>query len=233
MDNNLLLTMSSNLSIEPEVLIFLITLPLVITIISFAKYVMGIKSFGVYVPLILTYMFYQFSQLGDGGTDIVQGLKYGLFITIIVFLSSYLSYKLTQKMALHYYSKLAIVTTCVTIVLILVLILLDLLGKDGILKIDIFALILVASISERFTNIHASNQSKLAFMISLQTVILGMLCYLIISLESVQSLLLNHPWVILLAFPINYIIGRFSGLRLNEIYRFRELLDKDTEHESN
>lgn len=221
--------LGNNLSLEPDILIFLITLPLVITIISFAKYVMGFKSFGIYVPVLLTFMFYELSRIDDQTFSITQGLKYGLFITAIVFISSYISYKIIQPLALHYYSKLAIVTTNVTISLLLVLFLLDLIDKEGILRVDIFSLILIASISERFTNLLASKQTTTALMLSLQTILLGLICFFVISTGTIQSAFLNYPWLILLTFPINYIIGKFTGLRLTEIFRFKDLLDKESE----
>lgn len=221
--------LGNNLSLEPDILIFLITLPLVITIISFAKYVMGFKSFGVYVPVLLTFMFYELSRIDPQTFSITQGLKYGLFITAIVFISSYVSYKIIQPLALHYYSKLAIVTTNVTISLLLVLFVLDLIDKEGILRVDIFSLILIASISERFTNLLASKQTTTAFMLSFQTILLGLICFFVISTGTIQNAFLNYPWLILLTFPINYIIGKFTGLRVTEIFRFKDLLNKESE----
>ncbi len=221
--------LGNNLSLEPDILIFLITLPLVITIISFAKYVMGIKSFGIYVPVLLTFMFYELSRIDNETFSTLQGLKYGLFITLIVFVTSYLSYKLIQPLALHYYSKLAIVTTNVTISLLVVLFVLDLIDKEGILRVDIFSLILIASISERFTNLLASKQTTTAVMLSIQTILLGLICFFVISTGEIQRAFLTYPWLIMLTFPVNYIIGRFTGLRLTEIFRFKELLDKEAE----
>lgn len=221
--------LASNLSLDPEILIFLITLPLVITIISFAKYVMGFKSFGIYVPIIIAYMFYQFSRMNGDTVSTLQGLKYGLFLISIVFVSSYLGYKMVQPMALHYYSKLAIVTTSVTVSLLLVMFILDLINREGILRIDIFSLILIASISERFTNLLASKHTQAAITLSLQTIVLGIICFLVINSESTQLFFLRYPWIILLSFPINYLIGRFTGLRITEFFRFKELIQKDPE----
>lgn len=218
-----------NSSFDPEILIFLVTLPLVITIIGFAKYIMGFKSFGIYVPVIVTYMFYQFSRIDGETVSVWQGLKYGLFMIVIVFISSYVSYKIIQPLALHYYSKLAIVTTTVTISLLVVLFILDLIDREGILRVDIFSLILIASISERFTNLLASKQNQIALMLSLQTILLGMLCFFIISSPDVQALFLKYPWLILLSFPINYVIGRFTGLRITEFFRFKDLIKQEPE----
>jgi len=221
--------LANNLSFDPNILIFLVTLPLVITIIGFAKYIMGFKSFGIYVPVIITYMFYQFSRIDGETVSTWQGLKYGLFMIVIVFVSSYVSYKVIQPLALHYYSKLAIVTTTVTISLLLVLFILDLINREGILRVDIFSLILIASISERFTNMLASKQTKIALMLSLQTIFLGMLCFFIISSEELQTAFLKYPWLILLSFPINYVIGRFTGLRITEFFRFKDLIKQEPE----
>ena len=226
MDNLSQIGWLENINIDSEVVVFLFSLPLVITLLSFAKYVLGIKSLGIYVPVILTYMFYHLSSLG-GSFSISQGLQFGLFRSFIVFLGSYLSYKFIQQLALQYYSKLAIVTTTVTLLLILILTILDLLQMDSILNIDMFSLVLLVSIAERFTNIHASNQAKGAFIISIQTILLGIISFLIISSPFVINLFGNYPWIILFLFPINYLIGRFSGLRLTEFYRFKDLLDKE------
>ena len=229
MTDSTLSHLDDNLSFDPNILIFLVTLPLVITIISFTKYVMGLKSFGIYVPVIITYMFYQFSRIDGETVSTLQGLKYGLFMITIVFISSYMSYKVIQSLALHYYSKLAIVTTTVTIILLLVLLILDLIGRGGILRVDIFSLILIVSISERFTNMLASKQPRLALMLSLQTIFLGILCFFLISSEVIQTTFLGYPWLILLSFPINYIIGRFTGLRITEFFRFKDLIKQEPE----
>lgn len=228
--NELLLTnLAFNSDFDPEVLLFLVTLPLVITILGFTKYILGFKSFGLYVPVIITYLFYQFSLINTTTTSIFQGLKYGLFVILIVFLSSYLSYKIIRPLTLHYYSKLAIVTSTVTLTLLLILFILSVIGKGGILKIDIFSLILIVSISERFMNLLASKQTKLALYLSLQTILLGILCFLIISSQSLQVTFLKYPWLILFSFPINYIIGRFTGLRITEYFRFKDILKQDPE----
>lgn len=229
MNNFALSDLAYNLSFDPEILLFLVTLPLVITIIGFAKYIMGFKSFGIYVPVIITYMFYQFSRIDGSSFSVLQGLKYGLFIITIVFVSSYVSYKIIQPLALHYYSKLAIVTTTVTISLLLVVFILDLINREGILRVDIFSLILIASISERFTNMLASKQNKTALLLSLQTISLGILCFFIISSSRLQETFLQYPWLILLSFPVNYIIGRFTGLRFTEFFRFKELIKQEPE----
>jgi len=55
-----------NQGVPKETLVFLLMLPIVAIVISFARQVIGIKGFGIYTPLIITFAF------------LVTGLKYGL-----------------------------------------------------------------------------------------------------------------------------------------------------------
>ena len=78
-------------------------------------------------------------------------------------------------------------------------------------------------------NLLASKQTTTAVMLSIQTILLGLICFFVISTGEIQRAFLTYPWLIMLTFPVNYIIGRFTGLRLTEIFRFKELLDKEAE----
>ncbi|MCA9383772.1 hypothetical protein KC909_05385 [Candidatus Dojkabacteria bacterium] len=218
--------------IDMNVIITLLFLPLIVTIVGFARYVIGVRSLGIYAPIVLTFIFYEFGITKPGSieSDVFQGLKFGLFLTFIIFLTTVVSYKILKKWALHYYSKLSIVITSVVLSIIGVLVIADLTNNPGILKISVFSLILIASVSERYMNLFAFNKStKKAVFLSLETLGISILCYLVISLSSLQNLLLDYPLLILLNLPIAYMIGRFSGLRLTEYYRFRDVLDTEEE----
>lgn len=217
------------LNLDPDVVIILLFLPLIVSIITLARHVIGLKSLGIYAPIVLTFMFYEFGLRGDGfHSDPVRGLKYGIFLALVIFTTTAISYKVIQKWALHYYSKISIVITVVVLALISLLVFADLIGKEGILTVNVFSLILIATVSERYLNLIAfKKSSKTAVFLSLGTLILASLCYLIISWSALQDLLLEYPLLILLNFPISYVIGRFSGLRVSEYYRFREILDTE------
>jgi len=46
-----------NQGVPKETLVFLLMLPIVAIVISFARQVIGIKGFGIYTPLIITFAF--------------------------------------------------------------------------------------------------------------------------------------------------------------------------------
>ncbi|MBP6084900.1 hypothetical protein KA517_01540 [Candidatus Gracilibacteria bacterium] len=50
-----------------------------------------------------------------------------------------------------------------------------------------------------------------------------MIIYLV--LVSSKEYILAYPEIIFLMIPINYLIGKWTGLRISELLRFRELID--------
>lgn len=216
----------TSLSIEEHLLTLLILLPLVITLVAIARYVIGLKTLGVYAPIVLTLMFYEFGYNQDTLlSEPFQGLRYGLVLIIVLILSTVLSYYSIRQTTLHYYSKLAIVQTSVVLSLIALLMFAAAINKQGILQVNLFSLIFMATLTERFMHIFAFNKKvKEAIKLSFETVIVGVLVYVIISLPLIQNFLLTYPLILLVFYPLNLIIGKFAGLRLREYYRFNEIL---------
>jgi hypothetical protein len=226
MDN--LLNFAELISIDSHAIFLLIALPIVATIVGFAHYIIGIKTISIYFPIILTFMFY---ELGVQENSLVSnqfnGLKYGISLSIIIFGASATSYELIRKLSLHYYTKLSIVITCVVITLLAFLIIAGLFDKQGFLKINIFSLILIASLAERYMNLLAFNSKKSATKLSFETLVLSIICYLFISWSIIQNFIIDNTWILFILLPINYYIGKFSGLRLLEYYRFKDILNNN------
>jgi predicted Na+-dependent transporter len=88
-------------------IILLLTLPIIATIISFARQIVGIQTFGIYAPILITYAFYQLGLTPDG-SDLQQGLKYGFALVITVFLTASITHDITKKIRLHYLPKMSI-----------------------------------------------------------------------------------------------------------------------------
>jgi len=133
-----------------------------------------------------------------------------------------------KKWSLHYYPKLAFVITGVSFVLVLLIVLSGLLNLGSFIKLNAFTLILIVGISEKFFVMLARKNMATTLFVSLESLVVAVLCYFLVSWEAFQNLLFNYPYLILLLFPINYFIGKFTGLRLSEYLRFWNILvDKD------
>lgn len=219
----------NSIGIEGHLVSLLFLLPIVITIIAISRYIVGIKSLGVYAPVVMTFMFYEFGyDLITMQSDPLKGLRYGLTITVVIVLATFVAYLTIKNSTLHYYSKLAMVQTSVAIAIILLLFIASIFNKNGLLQINIFSLILIATLTERFMHIFAFNKSiKSASLLLGETFLVATLAYLVISWPIVVGLLFKYPLMIILLFPINLIIGKFTGLRIREYFRFKNILDTD------
>lgn len=213
--------------LEKSVVITLLLLPVVVTMIGISRHIFGLKSLGIYLSMVITFIFYQLGvSLSEGAylSDPLQGLKYGIPLVSIVFASTLLCYITIKKWSLHYYPKLAIVVTSVTMMLVIAIILLSYFNFKNVLKVETFTLVLIVAISEKYFSILSRKNIKTTFFISIESIILSTICYLIISLPVLIELLFQYPYLILILLPINYIVGKFTGLRLSEYLRFFDIL---------
>jgi hypothetical protein len=63
-----------------------------------------------------------------------------------------------------------------------------------------------------------------AVQLTFETLILSVVSTLIVQWDALQSLVVGFPEVILVTIPINILLGRWTGLRLTEYFRFRKIL---------
>lgn len=217
-----------------ELIIYLVlTLPVVATIVSFARHVIGVQTLGIYSPIALTYAFFSLGIInGSVYADTVVGLKYGITLILVVFVSATIMHLITRMFRLHYIPKMAIVLTGVVVAILGIMSLSAHLDKSGFISVNVLALLLIILIAEQYINIYVNKNGKKAMRLGLMTVILGILSYLLISWDAFAKLILDQPILILLAtVVINLIIGRLTTLRLTEIFRFWDLLTQEPSDE--
>ena len=92
-----------NSGVGIESIVLLLLLPIAATLIGMARHLIGFRSLGIYLSIVLVFIFYQLGSIeGTAYSDPVTGLKYGVFLVAVIFLASALSYKLVIRMAIHY-----------------------------------------------------------------------------------------------------------------------------------
>jgi hypothetical protein len=201
--------------IPPNALMLLLMLPIVATIIAFARQVVGIKGFGIYTPLIIAFAFW------------VIGLLYGILVFAITILVGSLMRFLVKKSRLLYLPRMAMVIVSVTVAILILLaisVYFDQLENIGN-AVSLFAILVMITLVEKFIAAQIERGAREAIFLTVETFILAVFCYLVISWQLLASIVLTYPiWVIVISLIINTLIGRWTGLRLSEYYRFREVI---------
>ena len=210
-------------------ILLVLMLPIVATIIAVWRQIIGLKTFGIYAPIIITFAFYQLGMTPDG-LNLLQGLKYGLALSLVVFVTAALAHEVTRKIQLHYLPKMSIVLSLVAIGVFGVLVLASYLNKEGFVSVDTLPVLLMITVAEQQISIYIKKGKKAAYVLTIGTVCISTLTYCLISWHKLQDIILKYPFLPLLTLIINLVIGKWTGFRIIEYFRFKSLLKPSESH---
>jgi len=196
--------------VSSQIVILLLTLPIIAMILAFFKQVIGITTFGLYTPSVVALSF------------LALGWTLGLAFLLFILVTSYATRALLRRWRLLYIPKVAIMLTVVSITLLL------LLGIGASFDITfgrdtIFILLIMSTLSESFFAVKTEEGLWSAVIGIGETVLAALICVFIVSWAALQSVLLAYPEIILLTILIDIALGKWTGLRLVEYFRFREV----------
>ncbi len=211
--------------ISESSILLLLMLPLVATIIAFWRQIIGLRTFGIYAPILITFVFYQLS-LTNEGSSLTQGLKYGLALAVVVFATASIAHEFTKKIRLHYLPKMSIVLSIVAFGVFSLLILASYFNKEGFISIDTLSILLMITVSEQMISMYIKKGKKSAYILTFGTLFISILTYLLISWKNLQNLILRYPYISLFTIILNLIIGKWTGFRLQEYFRFQNIIDQ-------
>lgn len=200
-----------NQGVSQIVLEIMISMCIVATIVSIARYIFGNKTYGIYAPIILA-IAYSYT-----------GLRYGLAITLVVILTSLLSYSILKKIRMHYITRIATNYIILSIVLIFFFILINNfgLGLDNMSNIPPLAFISIAALSDFFIKQYIQKSLKTSVMTLFGTIVVAIVGWFVITRDAISDFVLNNLWLIPLLVVFNILLGMFKGLRVKDYFRFR------------
>jgi hypothetical protein len=196
-----------------DTVILLLMLPIIVTLIAFFRQVVGIKAFGIYTPAIVTFAFLAIPQL-----------RYGVVVFLSVILIGMLMRFALKKLRILYLPRVAITLSMVAIVILFLLTLGGSMQRTGLASVSIFPILIMITIVEKFVTTQIEKGNKIALILAVETLIISIVGYYVASWPFLIKTILTFPWIVLLTIPINIVLGRWSGLRLSEYIRFREIL---------
>ncbi len=208
--------LSQGVSAQAVILLFM--LPIIATIFSFLKQVIGITTFGLYTPSIVALSF------------LALGWWVGVLFLLFVLIMGYLTRSAMKQWRLLYIPKVAIILTVVSITL-LMLVAIGTAAGLVFSRDTIFILLIMSTLSENFLNLKTEEGWWSAMIGVVETIFGSLLCVFIIQSQTLQSVILAFPELILGTLLINVGLGRWTGLRLLEYFRFREVFKHLQEEE--
>ncbi|MBN2016197.1 hypothetical protein JW766_05180 [Candidatus Dojkabacteria bacterium] len=221
--NPIIQTLVETKGVPETSIILLLTLPIIATIIAIWRQIVGLRTFGIYAPILITFAFYQFGITPDG-INVGQGLKYGLALSIVVFVSATLAHEMTRKIRLHYLPKMSIVLSIVAMAVFIFIGLAAGLDKGGFISVDTLPVLLLITVSEQMISLYIKKGRKAAYFLTVGTLVISVLSYYLISWKWVHETLLKYPLISPATLLVNLIIGKWTGFRFKEYFRFKNIL---------
>ncbi len=190
----------------------LLLIPIITTLITIARQIIGIKTFGLYTPLLITFAF------------LFLGIIYGLLLFAIIMTIGTLTRLFLKKLRFLYIPRMSILLIIVSLSILFVYVIGIYLGSQRLINISILPILLLIILSENFVSAQMEKGTKNAISLTLQTLGISIIVYFIITLPVIKDFILGFPEIIFISLLINIILGRWTGLRILEYYRFRNLL---------
>ena len=205
-----------NRGLPSTLIVLLILFPLVSSVIAFSRHVVGLRGFGIYTPAVLSVAL------------VSTGIPIGILMFVAIVFVSVLLQKLFKKVNLAHLPKTSLILWGVCVSVIVMLIAFSYLDFKSFFALSIFPLLTLISLSENFTSTQLISSTKEAIRLTIETMILAVISALIIDNGDVQRFVIINPELVLIAtLIVDVLIGRYNGLRLLELLRFKMLIKKD------
>ncbi|MDH7447333.1 7TM domain-containing protein [Aquimarina sp. 2201CG14-23] len=191
----------------------LLLLPLGGLLVAFLRNVVGVKTFGIFLPVLIA-----FSLLHIG---FLSGII--LFVGLIL-LVGLISYPF-DKIGLLYTPKLVVSLTIMVGLMIIATTLGLKYHISWLTTLTFFPTIILTIAAERFSRATIEDGYKMAVDKLFQTLIATTICFGLLSWQALPSILIIFPEVILLIITSAILLGRYIGIRWVEFYRFKPLFN--------
>lgn len=201
--------------IPANTIVLLLLLPLVSFVIAFSRNVVGIRGFGIFLPASLSVVFVAIGP--------VVGI---LLFLVIVTVSTIVRMILRKlKLKLQYLPRMSLILWAVVVAILTVLFITPFVNFSGLNNVSIFAVLVLILLAEDFIRVQLGKSAKTALTLTAETLILSVISYLFLTLKPIQTYVLLNPEISLISALIgDFLLGKYTGLRVMEFYRFRKLL---------
>lgn len=189
----------------------LLVIPMGILLLVVLRNIIGIKTFGTFMPVLIALAFRQ--------TGLVWGV---LFFCIVVGLGLAVRFYL-EGLKLLLVPRLAAVVIIVILIIATLSVLSFRLGLERGLSIGLFPIVIMTMTIERMTLVWEERGAREALEQAAGSIAVGALCYIVMNLRMVEHLFFVFPELLLVVLAATLLLGRYSGYRLTELFRFRVL----------
>lgn len=200
-----------SLGIPANTIVLLLLIPVIATLVTFVRVVIGLPSLEMLVPIILSFAF------------VAVGIVTGLIIISAVICASFLSRALLRHASIMFFPKRSLSLLILSLFVFAALTIAIMLDIQSIRELSIFPVLILTLLGDSIVTVQLRKAVSETLIITAVTIALGLAGYLLATSLITRDLIILWPEIILLTIPVNFLLGRYFGLRLMEVFRFKTL----------
>jgi hypothetical protein len=197
---------------EQKLVEFLLLLPVAALIICVYRNLIGLNSFGTFAPALVGLAFHELHNLPG----------------ILVFMSILLVGWVMRRVLDHYHllqvPRIALMLSLIVIVLLVIIVVSNAQDASATRYFPLFPMIILTGMVERFWTLETEDSTTASFKTLLNTMLIAGSIALALSLTRVVHFLFHYPETLGLIMAVQLLIGRYTGYRLMELFRFRDFI---------
>jgi 7 transmembrane helices usually fused to an inactive transglutaminase/Inactive transglutaminase fused to 7 transmembrane helices len=189
----------------------MLLIPVGALLLVLLRNVVGIKTFGTFMPVLIALSFRE------------TGLAWGIVLfTAVVACGLSVRFYL-ERLKLLLVPRLAAVLIVVVLVMAALSVLTNLLGLQVGLSVALFPMVILTMTIERMSILWEELGAREALVSGLGSLLTAALAFVVMNINAVEHLVFVFPELLLVLLAATLLLGRYSGYRLMDLYRFREL----------
>jgi hypothetical protein len=189
----------------------LLLIPVAALVVVLMRVVVGLSTSGTFMPILIALALIQ--------TTLMVGLAMFLLVVGVgLWIRSYLSH-----LNLLLVSRVASVVIVVILIMAVVAVFSYKLGMDQALTVTFFPTVILAWTIERMSIIWEEDGGHEVLVQGGGSLIVAVLAYLVMANQYVEHLTFNFPELLFTLLGVILLLGKYTGYRLSELYRFREM----------
>ncbi len=204
-----------NLGLSLKASYIFMLLPLCAMLIAFLRNVIGITTFGTFMPMLIA--------AACVYTGFIPGVTGFLFVLTIAFIG----HGILGKFHVLKVPRLSAIITLISIVSLIGISLLDMpVGlESGVLAL--FPAVIISFTADRIHQMSVENNWQDIVKNTIGTLLTIWLCFQVFNSILLQGMFIIYPELLLLVLAVLLYIGSWTGMRVSEVFRFKKLIGKD------
>jgi hypothetical protein len=195
---------------ERRLVAFLMLLPIGALIVCVFRNLIGVATFGTFAPALLGLAFRE------------AGSVWGILIFVSILLVGWLMRRSLDRFHLLQVPRTSVMLSLVVVLLCVFVGVAHANNLNVTKYISLYPLVILTGMIERFWTLEEEDSTAASFRTLMYTIGVATIIALTLSWKTVHNYLMSYPEAVGLVIASQLLLGRYTGYRLTELYRFRD-----------